>query len=162
MTKIEWTDEVWNPVNCAERYSVSSFGRVVGPSGKQLKPMISHSGHLYVFIDRKRRYIHRLVLESFIGNCPDGLECRHLDGNPHNNHVDNLAWGTKLENTNDRRLHGTMPIPHKSAWTKLKPENIPTIRFLSLSYSSRSIARIFGTSHTTIQKIIRGERWKGY
>lgn len=157
-TKIEWTD-----IPGANRYRISNYGVIVGPSGKVLRPMKSESGHLYVFIDRKRRYVHRLVLETYCGDCPLGMECRHLDGNPSNNHISNLRWGTKRENVEDRERHGRMPIPHLSPFTKLKPKDIPIIYFLHLEgNSSRAIGGLFRTSHTTIQKIIRGERWKGY
>lgn len=165
-TKIEWTDEIevtWKSLPSAREYLVSRFGNVLGPSKKLLNPMVSKSGHLYVFVHRKRKYIHRLVLETFVGVCPYGHECRHLDGDPTNNSLDNLSWGTRQENANDRRLHGRMPIPHESKFTKLKPDDIPVIKFLSFTgYSSRSIGKIFDTSHTTIQKILRSERWKGY
>lgn len=50
--------------------------------------------------------VHRLILEAFVGPCPDGMEARHKDGNPGNNRLDNLAWGTKEENTEDNRKSG--------------------------------------------------------
>lgn len=157
-TKIEWAT-----VPGAQRYQVSDDGQIIGPSGKVLKPMVSDSGHLYIFINKRRRYVHRLILEAFIGKCPPGRECRHLDGNPKNNKIDNLTWGTRQENVNDRWIHGTMPVPHESIFTKLKPSDIPEIIKLHNSgLSSRKISFKFNTSHTTIQKIIRGERWKGY
>lgn len=56
----------------------------------------THTGH-----------VHRLVLEAFAGPMPDGLEVRHLDGNPANNARTNLAYGTGAENWADRRRHGT-------------------------------------------------------
>lgn len=54
-------------------------------------------------------FVHRLVLEAFIGPCPDGMQCRHLDGNPGNNFVTNLRWGTSSENNLDKVGHGTHP-----------------------------------------------------
>jgi hypothetical protein len=53
------------------------------------------------------RSVHHLVLELFVGPRPPGMECRHLDGNPQNNHRSNLAWGTSKENVADQYLHGT-------------------------------------------------------
>jgi hypothetical protein len=49
--------------------------------------------------------VHRLVLEVFVGPCPDGLECRHLNGVRTDCRLSNLAWGTPTENLEDRRKH---------------------------------------------------------
>lgn len=153
----------WKEIPNNENYYASKEGFIKGPSGKILNPLVTKSGHFYVFINRRKKYVHRIILETFISECPEKMECRHLDGNPKNNNINNLVWGTKKENVNDRRIHGRMPIPHLSIFTKLKPNDIPKIiEFHELNLSSRKIAKKFNTSHTTIQKIIRGERWKGY
>lgn len=104
--------EEWRPIRGWNGYHISSWGRVVGPSG-QLR--LSHKGqwgHLKVTIhvrNRKRDYsVHRLVAEAFLGPCPPGYEVRHLDGIAWNNHVENLRWGTSEENKADAIRHGTM------------------------------------------------------
>jgi hypothetical protein len=51
--------------------------------------------------------VHRLVLEAFIGPLPDGMEVRHLDDDPNNNHLTNLVYGTRSENMHDRVSNGT-------------------------------------------------------
>ncbi len=57
---------------------------------------------------KKQVYVHQLVLGAFVGPCPIGMECRHLDGNPSNNFLSNLRWGTHLENMEDMRRHGSL------------------------------------------------------
>jgi hypothetical protein len=49
--------------------------------------------------------VHRLVLFAFVGLCPPGMECRHLNGVRSDPRLVNLAWGTKAENADDRRRH---------------------------------------------------------
>ncbi|OCB56172.1 hypothetical protein A5722_14855 [Mycobacterium vulneris] len=51
--------------------------------------------------------VHALVLAAFVGPRPDGLEACHGDGDPSNNHVDNLRWDTRSANVLDSVKHGT-------------------------------------------------------
>ena len=100
-------------------YRVGSFGTVwsswkrgkCGYGWKQLKPSKHKQGYLYVDLYKEgvksRFLVHTLVLTSFVGPCPLGMECRHLDRNVANNHDWNLKWGTPTENQQDRVLHGT-------------------------------------------------------
>jgi hypothetical protein len=137
-------------------------------SQRILRPIVAQDGHCYVFLydgqgHSDKIWVHRAVLLTFVGEPESDQEGRHLDGNPGNNSLDNLCWGTRLENAADRRKHGRMPAPHESGFTKLKPGDIPRIRELQKKgFSSRQVGRIYGTSHTTILKVWRGERWKGY
>ena len=72
--------------------------------------------------------VHRLVLLAFIGPCPEGMECRHLDGNGENNDLNNLCWGTDQENMNDRERHGMTFRGSRCTRAKLTEEDIPVIR----------------------------------
>lgn len=78
--------------------------------------------------DTKTKYVHRLVLESFTGPAPEGMECLHIDGDKTNNHLDNLRWGTRQENILDIVRHGRH---HNANKTHCKhghafiPENVP-------------------------------------
>jgi hypothetical protein len=79
-----------------------------------MRAAYNNSGHYPMVIlsrdgERKARYVHHLVLEAFVSPCPDGMEARHLDGNPYNPDRDNLAWGTISENQFDQVRHGTHP-----------------------------------------------------
>lgn len=51
--------------------------------------------------------IGRAVLEAFVDQCPDGMECCHGDGDPWNNNVSNLRWDTRSANMQDSLRHGT-------------------------------------------------------
>ena len=55
---------------------------------------------------RKRR-VHSLVAESFIGPRPDGMEVCHNDSNRQNNHVSNLRYDTHSNNVLDAVANGT-------------------------------------------------------
>jgi len=51
------------------------------------------------------------VTEAFIGPYPPGQETRHLDGDPLNNSVGNLCYGTRAENMQDRVRHKRAIVP---------------------------------------------------
>jgi len=120
----------WKPINRFPGYEVSNYGdvksidRVINTSrgprrikGRNLKVIKISDDSEYRGVDLgrgNRMLVHRLVLEAFIGPCPDGLVCRHLDGNAANNNLDNLAWGTPEENMQDRILHGNNPKLNKT------------------------------------------------
>ena len=54
----------------------------------------------------RNHLVHHLVLEAFVSPRPAGLECRHLNGKPADNHLENLQWGTSSENKFDIVQHG--------------------------------------------------------
>ena len=110
-------DEVWLPVVGYEgAYQVSNWGRVRSLPGfargaRIRKATPAGKGHLRVELSLYNQprsiYVHRMVLEAFVGPCPDGMEGCHNDGDPTNNHLDNLRWDTRSENVRDAIRHGT-------------------------------------------------------
>ena len=96
------------------------------------------------------RLIHRLVLDAFIGNCPEGMECRHLDGNPENNVLSNLVWGTHGENQADRVQHGTSTKGIIGNTHKLSKESVEKMKELWGSLTIEQLARMFGVSKTAV------------
>jgi hypothetical protein len=153
-TKIEWADTIYSG------YKVNIIGEILGPMGKILKPMITEDGYPYIFIHRKKKRIHRIVLETFRGNCPTGFESRHLDGNPKNNHLCNLEWATRTENQRDRIGHGTSNIGERSGSAKLKEEDVRFIVSMRGIIPARNLAKNFGISHTPVIKIWNKKSWR--
>lgn len=47
---------------------------------------------------RENHYIHHLVLETFVGPRPAGMEGEHLDDNRGHNYLSNLQWSTHKDN----------------------------------------------------------------
>lgn len=173
-TAIEWArntdgtqDETWHLVPDFLAYEVSDHGQVRSWKGKVpklLRQIPRKSGHLYLFLYRNnrshKRYVHRLVLEAFRGPAGPDEECRHLDGNPANNRLDNLAWGTAQQNTDDKRRHGTIPEGEQVRAHKLTEEQVREIRARYPAESSRVLARKYNVAHVTIQKAANGSRWR--
>jgi hypothetical protein len=101
------------------------------------------------------RYVHRLVLEAFVGPCPAGMEGCHKDGNTANNHQTNLRWGTKASNSFDTVLHGTIR-------SKVDPAQVQEIRKLvGTGTNYGRAAELFGLTKSQIGRIVRRESWAG-
>lgn len=110
--------EIWKNVYEFPGYQVSNLGNIrsfinnrngVCDKWHMLKPQPNHHGYLTVCLGRgNRRLVSRLVAEAFIPN-PNNLPLvRHLDDNPMNNRVENLAWGTQADNMQDCIKHGRL------------------------------------------------------
>lgn len=117
--------ERWLPVpGYGGHYSVSNLGRVRSESrtimdknGNHrrvaetiLKPIKIWCGHLYVNLYENRKpkkhYVHRLVLEAFVGDAPPGMHACHWNDDPEDNRLENLRWGTPTENRLDSVRNG--------------------------------------------------------
>lgn len=106
--------------------------------------------------------VHRLVLGVFGPPCPPGQQCRHLDGNPSNNRLSNLAWGTPTENYHDRLGHGTALLLDECPQAELSENDAILIRELYSSgeFTQKELAKQFGTTASNIGHITRGKSWK--
>jgi hypothetical protein len=111
--------ETWRAVPGFPMYEASNLGRVrswrtynrpVVPY--LMTPTRQPNGYWYVRVTNPEGKscnptLHKLVTAAFFGERPEGLVVRHLDGNPSNNAVTNLTYGTYSENNDDSVAHGT-------------------------------------------------------
>lgn len=180
------TQEIWKPVVGHEgAYEVSNLGRVRsidrvviihrcdGHTGQQmvvncplkgrmLRLKRTKKGYLEVMLRRKGRMrrVHQLVLEAFVGPCPDGQEARHENDVKDDNRLANLLWGTKSENQHDAIKNGRSPIGDDKSNAKLSSEDIPSIRHRLKTEGCIAIAHSFGVSETAIRNIKDGRSWR--
>lgn len=145
------------------RYRRGPNGRKLRP-WKQCKPTANRQGYLWTALilngSMRRLSIHRLVLEHFVGPCPTGKLCRHLNGTPGDNRLSNLAWGTPVENSEDRKAHGTFQIGETTTNAKLTNEQVlEIIRRRRAGEKLRVIAAAFGVHNATISRIATGNQW---
>lgn len=138
--------------------------------GGILKRLKQSSGHLFVGLSKngkeKHHRIGRLVLEAFVGPCPDNMECCHNDGNPDNDHISNLRWDTHKSNMADMKIHGTFSLPpvhfgSDNNNAKLNAQDIITIRKLLMNnIKIAKIAKLFKVHESTIYRIRNKKLWR--
>jgi hypothetical protein len=121
-------------------------------------------GYLIVHLEaRSTFYVHRLVLEAFVGPCPAGMLCRHFpDRGRANCCLANLSWGTQQENKADELIHGTRNHGHRNGQARFTAEQVLAIRaeFAAGGISMGQLGRKYKVRQSTIQKIIYRQRWK--
>lgn len=169
--------EIWKKITGYEDYEVSNYGNVRSYKNGNAnclldKPKLlsTHKdglGRLSVLLHKsnnpKRVRIHRLVLNEFIGKCPNGLECCHNDGNPSNNHIDNLRWDTHKNNCLDRKRHGKEKGTFQKGCVykrKLTDEQVMEIKKIGRTATLSEIASHYPVGITQISNILLGYSWR--
>jgi hypothetical protein len=147
-----------------EVYSRAQLGGQVGARPWRIMKLTTHSqGYKTVMLRRKGPVygVHRLVMFVFVGRQRRGIQVRHLDGNPANNNLSNLRYGTPKENGEDTVRHGRSPRGQKQHLNKLTPEQVLEIRRLAESRvkPQRAIARQFGITQTTVRDVMTRKSW---
>lgn len=169
MSREEWRDVV----GYEGVYQVSSQGRVKRIAGG----VGARSGHI-IKDSKSERYsrvelsrygcvrsysVHRLVLEAFVGPCPNGHEANHKDGNRKNNRLENLEWVTASQNVRHSIdvLGAQRARGEDSYLSKLKENHVREIRqLLREGYTRQEIACRYGVTVPTIRSIAIGKTWK--
>jgi len=166
--------KIWKAIPGFEGYEVARFGKVRSHNSQYgtrktpriLKPSIDSCGYAHIGLFRNSvrfsRTVHQLVLEVFVGPRPEGYQCCHNDGNPSNNHINNLRWDSAKNNSIDKTKHGTMSNGERQHLSKLKAIDIPEIRRLRIEehISYRVIGEKFGVTPATIWSVLSGKTWK--
>jgi hypothetical protein len=161
----------YRPIEGFPAYRVGSDGSVWScvqhraAGWYRLKFHTDKKGYARVFLvpSNRRYYVHRLVLEAFVGPCPDGMECRHFpDRNPSNNNLSNLQWGTPVENQSDTLFHGTKRLGTRATNAKLTDDLVLAIRseYAAGGISEKSLGDKHGVSAHTVHSVLKRWTWK--
>lgn len=92
------------------KYQASTQGRIKSFKTDKINGQILYGnslkdGRIRVNLEGTKYLVHRLVLQTFIKQ-PDAEHrlVLHLDGDPSNNTLENLKWGTYKDNANDKLM----------------------------------------------------------
>jgi len=127
----------------------------IRPDNKYSRVCLVRDGHPFY------RYVHCLVLLSFVGPPPVKHQSRHKNGNRNDNRLANLHYGTVQQNAQDRITHGTQARGSRMGNSKLTEERVVEIRARLLRQDKRAdIAADEGVSLATIDYIATRDTWK--
>lgn len=154
------------PIHGFPGYEITTRGQVLGRRSDTrdgLSPDAGESGHLRVTMYRaessrngERELVHRLVLTAFVRPSRPNEQACHRNGDPSDNRLSNLYWGTQEDNWRDRKIHG-----NRRSYTKLSLADVEAIRGRNVEGQSvESIATDFGVSDTQVRNILNGKQWK--
>lgn len=170
-------DEEWRPVRGWEGlYEVSNTGKARSlprptphgmRGGNELGHYVrKHDGYPEVRLGApgrkpQKRMLHHLVLEAFVGPCPEGLEALHGPGGKLDASLPNLSWGTRAQNIGDRVRDHQSQRGERHGLTTLTWEQVCEIRRLVAERKmyQYEIAARFGVSKQTITNIKTGHTW---
>ncbi len=153
-------------------YEVSDDGQVKNMNtGRILKLNICKDGYVQIDLWKNGKIkwyqVHRLILETFIGPCPKGMEACHNNGKADDNRVVNLRWDTHKNNIRDQIKHGTYFVKargSKNGRAKLNKEQVVEIRKKYIPYSRTAsthvLAKEYGVNKTVICDIVNNKIWK--
>lgn len=165
-----YLDERW--ADTGYGYYVSDYGRIWSERSQRFikSKRLDKAGHVGITIgigDGKRiyKYLHRLIAEEFIPNPSNHPVVRHLNDDPKDNYVDNLAWGTQKDNMRDCKENGRDYIltdeDREKGFEKTRVPitaiNLATgekKRYRSISEAGRDL----GLFAANIQKVLYGQR----
>jgi hypothetical protein len=133
--------------------------------GRVLKPGIGKGYRLVVLRNaegkRMTLKVSRAVLMAHVGPppSPDAV-CRHLNDVRHDDRLENLAWGTRLDNTNDRRRNGNDFCGEKHPNSRLTDADVSEIQTaVEAGTAQQVIADQYGVHQSVISKIASRKAW---
>ncbi len=161
-------------VPCYPGYYVTANGAVISLRSGEERVISQrlHKGYFHVNVrvaSQKGKWlkipVHQLMLIAYKGDKRNhGLVCRHLNGNPLDNNISNLEWGTAKENVMDSIKHGTavcIRLGEEHPRSKLKTEQVVKIKeMIAAGLSNKEIAQCLGLLCHNIKDIRAGKAWK--
>jgi hypothetical protein len=148
-------------VRSLDRIVVLNDGRTRFAAGRVLRAGLTGYGYLHVGLGlegrRLNRKIHQLVMQAFVGPCPEGMEVCHGPGGKTDNRLINLSYGTKSQNQVDRLRDGTDARGRKNANARLTEEEVILIR--ASSESVTALAARLGVARTTVSSVRNRQNW---
>lgn len=180
-TTPQFEGEIWKDIPGFEGYQISNFGRIKSldrviirkdnctqsKKGKVLKSWQDNLGYLKIDLRQKRTcLVHRLVMLTFVGECPKGKEVDHINTNRQDNRLQNLRYVTHKENGNNKNTIKHLKEANKpcKAIIQLDLQGNFIKKWVSISEAARQVTNGNGYHISQCAKGVRnkayGFKWK--
>ena len=80
-----------------DNYLINESGNIVDNRYNLQRTAVDQNGLIYVYLGRKKEYVHELVARTFLNNIYNLPFVIHINGDKLNNHVSNLRYSDKTE-----------------------------------------------------------------
>lgn len=160
---------IWKTHPVFTDYAISDDGKVKRITAKKgakvgriLRPGVTPYGyHMVCVAPKTYRFVHALVLETFVGPRQPGMEARHLNDVKSDNRLENLRWGSHAENYADRQANGGGNHGSRHGMSKLNEADVMEIRkrWEIRGDTKTEIAKAFNVSVSCVKLIVNRQRW---
>lgn len=165
--------EIWRVIPCCTNYEISNFGRVkriIKTSNRSyvgfiLKSALSIWGYVTVGLRNEGRCktysVHSLVMLSFVGTRPTGLQINHKDGDKTNNKLSNLEYCTVKENFEHAVKNNLTVKGERNGRSKLSKFDVIELRrdYFLKKLKPSVLCERYAISASYLRKCITGKTW---
>ena len=154
---VDTAGNVWSCKRKTPPYGVADSWRLVSQT------IVNDHSRVNLYAGRRMimRGVHQLVLDTFVGPCPPGLQGLHINGHGTDNRLCNLRWGTHRENCEDAKRHGTWTHGEKHWAATIGEADVPRIfEMRSKGVRIQDIADNFGVARSVIKGVLEGITWR--
>lgn len=171
------TIESWRPVIGYEQYySVSNHGRIRNEISRNRHYAgtirigdPNQDGYLRISLTAngkgRKVFVHKIVADAFLGECPPLHEVNHKNGIKTDNSVENLEYLIHQKNMEHAQATGlwspvgAIGVDHPNA--KLNPDKVRSIRLEhKQGVSANKLSKKYGVARNAIDLLLKGVTWK--
>ena len=132
----------YRPIPRYDGYSINEQCRVRGKQGTILSHGPNYQVNLWMNGNIKKERVYRLALKAFFPHIKELETVDHIDGNHRNNHICNLQWMTRRDNTRKSQLgvpSGSGAAQSKAVWLLDGREGERVTRYASTVEAATSL-----------------------
>lgn len=153
--------ETWRDIPGFPDYQASDCGRIRSrkTGAWQVLRQTPHRGNGYLVVSPRvggryvARSVHRLITRAFLGDAA-GRDVNHINGNKHDNRLENLEYLSRGEN----HRHAYRSGLRDAVGRKLTRDQVGQIAALRGRSTQTEIAGLFGVSRSTVGRIHSRQR----